>query len=73
MTLTWVFAICLLNTQGQCTAYIPQTNFSYMSLEDSRHKCADLLKEFGQGDPSSGRINVCVKGLQFDETQGAYK
>jgi hypothetical protein len=73
MALTWIFAICLLNAQGQCSAYIPQTNFSHLPVEDARKRCADMLKEFGVGDRSTGRINVCVRAYQFDETQGQYK
>lgn len=73
MVLTWVFAVCLLNAQGECHAYIPQSNFSYLPVEQAREKCAGLLKMQGQGDRKSGQINVCVKAYQFDETYGAYK
>lgn len=73
MVLTWVFAVCLLNAQGQCHAYIPQTNFAYLSEEQARAKCGSLLKMQGVGDRSSGQINVCVKAYQYDETFGAGK
>lgn len=73
MVLTWVFAVCLLNAQGQCHAYIPQTNFAYLPVEQARERCKDLLKTAGVGDRSSGQINVCVKAYQYDETYGAYK
>lgn len=68
--ITWVFAICLLGSDGQCQAYIPQTNFAYLPVEEARVKCAGMLKEFGVGDRNSGQINVCVKARQLDQTYG---
>jgi hypothetical protein len=73
MVLTWVFAVCLLNAQGECRAYIPQSNFAYLPLEQAHDKCTDLLKMMGGGNRKSGQINVCVKAYQYDETLGAYK
>ncbi len=67
---TWVFAVCLLGSNGQCQAYIPQTNFAYLPVEEARQKCNDLLLEFGTGNPSTGKRNVCVKARQYDETLG---
>jgi hypothetical protein len=72
MTLTWVFAICLLNSQGQCHAYIPQTNFAYLSLEDAKQRCLGLLSQ-DPGNPQRGTKNVCIKALQFDVSYGAGK
>lgn len=69
--ITWVFAICLLGSNGQCQAYIPQTNFAYLPVEEAKQKCAGLLREFGRGDPASGKINVCVKARQLDHTLGS--
>lgn len=72
MTITWVFAVCLLNAQGECHAYIPQTNFAYMRVEDAKARCESLLKA-DPGNPERGTKNVCIKALQFDFTYGTGK
>jgi hypothetical protein len=67
MVLTWVFVTCLLNAQGACHAFIPQTNFAYLPLAEAEVKCKDLLR---QSPGSGGTRNLCIKALQFDMTYG---
>lgn len=75
MTLTWIFAVCLLNANGSCHAYIPQTNFAYMQLDDAKHRCLGMLKDFGSQGRDEGSKNVCIKGYQYDVSygQGSYR
>lgn len=71
MTITWIFAICLLRADGTCGAYLPQSNFAYLSLAEARQRCELLLQQAPPGQP--GAKPVCVKGYQYDETQGSYR
>lgn len=70
MTLTWVFALCFLNSSGQCVRYVPQTNYAYLSLEDARSECAARLRDMGPPVPGSDVKYVCLKGYQYDVTYG---
>lgn len=70
MTLTWIFALCFLNSQGECVRYVPQTNYAYMSLDNARRECANRLKDMGPAAPGSDTKYVCLKGYQYDVTYG---
>lgn len=75
MVMTWVFAVCLLNAQGQCHAHIPQTNFAYLPLAEAEQRCKGMLKEFGEQGRDRSSKNVCIRVYQYDVSygQGSYR